>query len=148
MCLVDTRSLYGVPAGAKDGRPLRVNRWGIVKSGVKVDASAGDSESPMASLEGAKRSSSASARANRRTEIPRSAKTPRITAMDITGSQVRLTVADTEPYLTYTISSGKTPADLVEDYASEVVDGVSGSQVEITAPKTAARRFFRVTRAE
>lgn len=150
VCLVDTRTLYGVPAGAKDGKPLRVNRWGVVNSGVNV--SAGDNESPLASLNGAAASgakrSAGAARATMRTEVPRSAKTPRITAMDITGGLVRLTVTDTEPYLMYTISSGKTPAGLVEDYSAEVVDGDSGAQVEIAVPKTATRRFFKVVRAE
>ena len=154
VCLVDTRSIYGVPLGAKDGRPLRVNSWGIVKSGVKIDTSASGGEAQIASLKGAaasgnrNQSGASSVRANRRVKVPNSAKKPRITALDFTGGVVRLTVADTEPYLTYTISSGDTPADLAEDYAAEVVDGVSGSQVEIAAPKTAARRFFKIIRVE
>ena len=154
VCLVDTRSIYGDPLGAKDGRPLRVNSWGIVKSGVKIDASASGGESQIASLKGAaasgnrNQSGASPARANRRVKVPNSAKKPRITAMDFTGGVVRLTVADTEPYLTYTISSGDTPADLAEDYAAEVVDGVSNSQVEIAAPKTATRRFFKIIRVE
>ena len=37
VCLVDTRNVYGVPAGVQDGRPLRVNRWGLVQSGVQFE---------------------------------------------------------------------------------------------------------------
>ena len=37
VCLVDTRMANGIPAGVRDGKPLRVNRWGAVKGGVKID---------------------------------------------------------------------------------------------------------------
>ena len=38
VCLVDTRMGDGIPAGVVDGQPLRVNRWGLAQSGVKVEA--------------------------------------------------------------------------------------------------------------
>ena len=36
VCLVDTRNLAGVPVGVKNGKPLRVNRWGVVSGGVEI----------------------------------------------------------------------------------------------------------------
>ena len=47
VCLVDTRRANGVPAGVKDGKPLRVNRWGFITDDVVV-ADAGSSRLRLA----------------------------------------------------------------------------------------------------
>ena len=59
-----------------------------------------------------------------------------------------LTVADTEPYLSYTIISGSEPGALKTDYFSEVIDGENGRKIEIGTVQSVNRRFFKVKRAE
>ena len=171
VCLVDTRNTAGVPMGAQDGKPLRVNRWGLVQSGVTVEdpsrmtsattgrgllAATGGTRS-VASTTGGTRSGASDgglgetalpARANRLSAVPDSARTPRITAIDVVDGAVWLTVADTEPYLSYTIISGSEPGTLKTDYFSETVDGENGRKIEIGTVQSVSRHFFKVKRAE
>lgn len=150
VCLVDTRLANGVPAGVEANAPRRVNRWGAVSSTVKISSA---SDTSVASAPAAARRLLAAARggtgvrATRLSEVPESARSPRITAFEVADGMARLTVADTVPYLTYTLSSGSRPDALGTDYAAEVVDGDSAAPIEIKTPETVSRRFFRVTRA-
>ena len=159
VCLVDTRNLAGVPLGVRDGKPLRVNRWGLVQSGVEVEE-AGSAGLGVASAKRARLAASqaaegdggeASARQVRATvlsAVPSGIRPPKITAMEISDDEVVLAVEDTEPFLSYVIESGATPGNLKADYFSDVVDGEAGTEVVIGTPRTASRSFFRVTRAK
>ena len=152
VCLVDTRTVYGVPAGAKDGRPLRVNRWGLVAGGVKVEdaseMSAGTAQGTARLLAAAGAAPKSGVRAAHLSAVPDSLKPPRITSIDVGDGEVVLAVEDTVPYLSYTIVSGAEPGNLRTDYFSETVDGETGAEIAIGTVKTVNRRFFRVVRAE
>ena len=160
VCLVDTRTATGVPAGVKDNVPLRVNRWGIVRSGVTVEpASASALAVPSAATKKASSASLAAASsagpadegacAGTLSAVPDSVKPPRITGLDLLDTgEVWLEVADTVSFLSYTIISGSKPGNLQEDSCSEVVDGKSGAKISIGTAQSADCRFFRVTRAE
>ena len=148
VCLVDTRNMYGVPTGVQNGKPLRVNRWGVVAGGVTIteagDASAG---LRLADAEGTRSVASAS-RANRLSAVPGTLTPPLITALDVGDDAVWLAVDGTVPYLSYTIISGEKPNDLKTDYFSQVINGDSSAEIAIGTLKSAKRRFFRVKRAE
>ncbi len=154
VCLVDTRTADGVPAGVGDGsRPLRVNRWGIVSGGVEV-ADAGSARLSLAS--GVRRAAKAApafgACADTPSAVPPTLMPPRITAMDVSEGVVRLAVSDTVPYLTYTVSSSSTPAPggfSLDKYADRV-DGADDSKGEIVIETDAhgGSRFFKITRVE
>ena len=162
VCLVDTRKMNGVPAGAKDGMPLRVNRWGVVNGGVK-ESPASISKLKLASSSGAKSDSTTGGtrsgasdggtavqpvRANRLSAVPPDLAPPRITAIEVGDGEVWLAVEGTAPYLNYTIISGETPNNLKDDYFSEVVEGDDGGEIAIGTVQSVKRRFFKVKRAE
>ena len=73
---------------------------------------------------------------------------PQITAIEVGDGEVWLGVADTVPYLSYTIMSGETPNDLKPDYFSVTVDGEANSEIAIGTVQSVKRRFFKVKRAE
>jgi len=165
VCLVDTRTTAGVPAGTRDGKPLRVNRWGVVNGGVKIEpkdasnlslASSSRNLRLAASSEGAGGGSSEygsgaaipPVHAKTLSAVPSSVKPPRITAIEVADGEVWLGVADTVPYLSYTIISGKEPGSLKTDYFSEIVDGDNGGEIVIGTVQSPTRRFFKVKRAE
>lgn len=161
VCLVDTRTASGIPAGVKDNVPLRVNRWGIVRSGVTVEpASASALAVPSAATKKASSASLAAVSsagladegscASTLSAVPDSVMPPRITRLDLldTAGEVWLEVADTVPFLSYTIISGSDPGNLQEDSCAEVVDGKSGAKISIGTAQSADCRFFRVIRAE
>lgn len=154
VCLVDTRTASGVPAGAAGGKPLRVNRWGVVSGGVEI-TEAGSVGKCRASASGSVQSVKGNApyqaggvRAGNLSAVPPNLPPPKVTAIEVTDSEVWLAVSDTVPYLDYTIVSGKTPNDLKTDYFSEVVEGEAGGEIAIGTVKSPARRFFKVKRAE
>ena len=165
VCLVDTRTAAGVPAGVRDGRPVRVNRWGVVNGGVKIEpkgasklsfASSSRNLRLAASSEGAGGGSSEDGggaaippvHAKTLSAVPPSVKPPQITAIDVGEGEVWLAVADTVPYLSYTIVSGEKPGELKTDYFAEVVDGEANAEIAIGTVKSVKRRFFRVKRSE
>jgi hypothetical protein len=157
VCLVDTRTVAGVPAGVQNGKPLRVNRWGVVKGGVKEEpssisnlrlASSRGWLSSAADATGVARSGTSGARANNLSAVPPNLAPPRITAIEVDDGEVWLAVDGTAPYLSYTIISGEKPNDLKTDYFSETVDGNANSEIEIGTVKSVKRRFFKVKRAE
>ena len=150
VCLVDTRNLAGVPAGVKNGKPVRVNRWGVVSGGVEITRAdaAGRRLSAASTTTGGTRSVASAARATRLSAVPPNLMPPKVTAIEVTDSEVWLAVDGTVPYLDYTIISGEKPNDLKPDYFSEVVGGDGKSEIAIGTPKSPKRRFFTVKRAE
>ena len=154
VCLVDTRRANGVPAGVKDGKPLRVNRWGIVNGGVRIEPASAAKltlTAPAESPKGAKgtlRTTSTGVRATNLSTVPADAQTPTITAMDLSDGIVTLFVADTDPYFSYTIESGSRLSTFAIDGWADKVDGDSASEIVIETESTSPTRFFRVIRAE
>ena len=156
VCLVDTRMANGVPAGVANNAPLRVNRWGAVRNEVKISTASTlvlDSiAAPKAggrSLLAAAAPSEAGVCAGTLSAVPDSVKPPTITGLDVLDSgEVWLEVADTVPFLSYTIISGSEPGNLQEDGCAEVVDGTSGGKIFIGTAQSSDCRFFKVKRAE
>lgn len=150
VCLVDTRNLAGVPVGVKNGKPLRVNRWGVVSGGVEITeaGSAGRKLAAASTTSNGAASGASVVRANRLSAVPPNLMPPKVTAIEVTDSEVWLAVDGTVPYLDYTIISGEKPNDLKPDYFSEVVEGDNRSEIAIGTPKSPKRRFFTVKRAE
>lgn len=150
VCLVDTRTVNGVPAGVRNGKPLRVNRWGIIAGGVNI-TDAGSSKLRLAAASttaGGTRSGASGVRANNLSAVPPNLLPPQITAIEVTDGEVWLAVDGTVPYLDYTIISGEKPNDLKTDYFSEVVEGDGRFEIAIGTIQSAKRRFFKVIRAK
>ena len=161
VCLVDTRTMNGVPAGVRDGKPLRVNRWGVISGGVNITEAGSSNLRLMASAPpgsdttgfdtpGGRASTRAAAgvRANNLSAVPPNLAPPQITAIEVADGEVWLGVDGTVPYLDYTIISGETPNNLKPDYFAEVVEGDGRSEIAIGTPESPKRRFFKVKRAE
>ena len=148
VCLVDTRRVDGVPAGVKDGKPVRVNRWGIVADGVTITDAASARPRLAAATPGGTRSSASAVRATNLSAVPQNLLPPQITAIELVDGEVWLAVDGTVPYLDYTIISSETPNDFKPDYFSEVVEGDGRSEIAIGTIQSAKRRFFKVKRAE
>ena len=156
VCLVDTRMANGVPAGVANNAPLRVNRWGAVRNEVKIStASTLVLDSIAAPKAGGRFLLAAAAPletgacADTLSAVPDSVKPPTITGLDVLDSgEVWLEVADTVPFLSYTIISGSEPGNLQEDGCAEVVDGKSGGKIFIGTAQSSDCRFFKVKRAE
>ena len=153
VCLVDTRTAEGTPAGVKDNVPLRVNRWGGVDGSVTV--SSADKLEPSAAapakggrLLAAAAPSKAGVCAGTLSAVPDSVTQPRIIGFEVVDGVARLTVEDTVPFLTYTISAGDTPDALTADDAAGWVDGDTAKPIEIETDAVKGSRFFKVTRAE
>ena len=144
VCLVDTRNLAGVPTGTRNGKLVRVNRWGIVSGGVNITDAASARPRLAAATPGGTRSS-ASDGGRGATALPASvARANNLSAVP----EVWLGVGGTVPYLDYTIISGETPNDLKPDYFAEVVEGNGRSEIAIGTSESPKRRFFKVKRAE
>ncbi len=159
VCLVDTRNVQGVPTGTQNGKPLRVNRWGVISGGVEITSAAsarprrltsGEQTSSQVASDATRgtRSVASGARANILSAVPPILAPPRITDIAVGDGEVSLAVEGTAPYLSYTIISGEKPNDLKTDYFAETVDGDANSEIAIGTVKTVKRRFFKVKRAE
>ena len=155
VCLVDTRMANGMPAGVSNNAPLRVNRWGQVKNEVKISTAStlalDGIVAPKAggrSLLAAAAPSEAGACADTLSAVPDSVTQPRIIGFEVVDGVARLTVEDTVPFLTYTISAGDTPDALTADDAADLVDGNTTKPIEIETDAVKGSRFFKVTRAE
>ncbi len=154
VCLIDTRRANGVPAGVRDGKPLRVNRWGIVTGGVTIKpASASNFAAALSMGEKRPRASLAAStpggvRAANLSKVPSDAQAPTITAMDLSDGIVTLSVADTVPYLTYTIESGFRLNTFAIDGQADKVDGNANSEIVLETESISPSCFFRVIRAE
>ena len=81
VCLVDTRNLAGVPTGTRNGKPVRVNRWGIVSGGVNITDAASARPRLAAATPGGTRSCASAARANNLSAVPPTLAPPQITAI-------------------------------------------------------------------
>ena len=155
VCLVDTRMANGVPAGVKDNAPLRVNRWGAVRNEVKISTASTLALDGIAAPKAGGRSllaaaapSEAGVCAGTLSAVPDSVTQPRIIGFEVVDGVARLTVEDTVPFLTYTISAGDTPDALAADDAADLVDGDTAKPIEIETDAVEGSRFFKVTRAE
>ena len=156
VCLVDTRMANGVPAGVANNAPLRVNRWGAVRNEVKISTASTLALDGIVAPKAGGRSLLAAAApsetgvcAGTLSAVPDSVKPPTITGLDVLDSgEVWLEVADTVPFLSYTIISGSEPGNLQEDGCAEVVDGTSGGKIFIGTAQSSDCRFFKVKRAE
>ena len=155
VCLVDSRMAYGVPAGVKDNAPLRVNRWGAVRNEVKISTASTFVLDSIAAPKAGGRSLLAAAApsetgvcAGTLSAVPDSVTQPRITGFEVVDGVARLTVEDTVPFLTYTISAGDMPDALAADDAADWVDGDTAKPIEIETDAVKGSRFFKVTRAE
>ena len=156
VCLVDTRNLAGEPIGTQNGKPLRVNRWGIISGAVEITSAAsarprllaGGTRTVASDATGGTRAVASGARANIPSAVPPNLAPPRITDIEVGDGEVWLAVEGTAPYLSYTIISGEKPNDLKTDYFSETVDGDAKAEILIGTPESPKRRFFKVKRAE
>lgn len=155
VCLVDTRMANGMPAGVSNNAPLRVNRWGQVKNEVKISTAStlalDGIVAPKAggcSLLAAAAPPETGACADTLSAVPDSVTQPRIIGFEVVDGVARLTVEDTVPFLTYTISAGDTPDALAADDAADWVDGNTTKPIEIETDAVKGSRFFKVTRAE
>ena len=155
VCLVDTRMANGVPAGVANNAPLRVNRWGAVRNEVKISTASTLALDSIAAPKAGGRSLLAAAApsetgvcAGMLSAVPDSVTQPRIIGFEVIDGVARLTVEDTVPFLTYTISAGDTPDALAADDAADWVDGDTAKPIEIETDAVKGSRFFKVTRAE
>lgn len=151
VCLVDTRRANGVPAGVKDGKPVRVNRWGIVGGGVSAAPASASALTPADSAP--KRStmvaSAGGGRASTLSKVPASLKQPTITELQVSDGVASLWVADTVDWLTYTIESSDSLGNFSKDAYADKCDGVGeGYEILLETDALGTTRFFRVTRAE
>ncbi len=145
VCLVDTRDARGVPAGVVGGIPKRINRWGVVESGVTLESASSAAKAHAAAAK-VRKGPRRGIRTGTVSAVPADLESPKITAIDFVDGKVVLEVDGTVPYLTYTISSGKTLQEMQADTSAEVVDG--GGVIEIKAGEKDSCRFFKVIRAE
>lgn len=149
VCLIDTRTAAGVPAGATNGIPRRVNRWCAVEGGVKVaDASLLGAAGTDGARAPAKGASDAGVRAETLSAVPESTPAPVITAMDVADGVAAFAVAGTVPFLTYTVESGESLGDFSKDKYADKVDGDPAAEIVLATDAPTDCRFFRITRAE
>ncbi len=151
VCLVDTRRANGVPAGAANGLPKRVNRWVAVEGGLAVTSASGlatPSRQAATPRSAGTRAAGEGARARTLSSVPAAARHPTITAMDVSDDVATLLVADTVPYLTYTIESSETLGDFRRDKYADKVDGDAETEIVLETDAPGDCRFFRITRAE
>ena len=134
--LIDTRDF------AKDGKPAGLNDEGQPKvDNVKapVAASVASSDSQFASVT-AKEGVSASAYDLDAVDVPQ----PKVTGIKIVGANVVVTVADTRPFVGYTLVSGG-DAKNFSIPASTGVNGDLTGEIELVTPKTDGAQFFKVS---
>lgn len=155
VCLVDTRTMWGVPAGTKNGVPVRVNRWGLVDSAIKIEPASASMQSvaspksafslPPAAAGG---DSGKGSCAETLSKVPDYVGPPLITSFDVADGVVRLTVANTVPFLTYGVASGDTPGEMSADPDAGIADGAEGRLLEFEIMASGVAKFFKITRAE
>ena len=68
--------------------------------------------------------------------------------MTLADGIVTLSVADTVPWLSYTIESGRRLGDFAIDGSADKVDGDDASEIVLETGASGATRFFRVIRVE
>ena len=150
ICLLDTRRADGVPAGAENGVPKRVNRWVAVEGGVAVTSASSLTAvvRRRASQPRATGATGTGARATTRSSVPENAPQPTITAMEVGDGVAAFAVADTVPYLTYTVESSESLDGFRTDKYADKVDGDDDAEIVLATDAPGDCRFFRITRAE
>lgn len=157
VCLVDTRRANGVPAGAVNGVPKRVNRWCAVRSGMEVSSASALTAAALRRSGTAVRSfaggaedaaPSTSVRATTLSSVPEAARHPTISAMEISDGIAAFAVSGTVDYLTYTVESCETLGEFSRDKYADKVDGDPDSEIVLSTDAPGDCRFFRITRAE
>lgn len=155
VCLLDTRRQDGSLAGVVDGKPQRVNRWAIASAGeIRAENGAAQNfraenrKALSAASESTAAATSSGVRASSVSAVPPGVMPPKIIHFAVSDDEIALTVGDTVPYLSYTLTSGSSPGELKTDCFADVVDGDAGAQIVISTAKSSNRRFFRVERAK
>ena len=150
--LLDTRGADGKPAGVDaKGALRRVNAWRRVPGKIRAkrgSALAGGAFEAVAADQSADRLAGGAG------AVPADAPKPRITGIQVVDGQVRLTVADTVPYLTYDVDGAAAPHDFgrrSRRMARRARDGRVGGEITLeVAPADLAgadgARFFRIVR--
>lgn len=80
------------------------------------------------------------------TAAPADAPMPRITAIEVVGAKVVVTVVDTLPCMQYGITAGKTPSVLDQKDLIDGLNGVAGGELKLVIDNPAENRFFKVIR--
>ena len=148
--LLDTRAADGKPAGMDaEGRLRRVNAWSRVAGRIRAKrgslTSTGAFEEVAADTSARRLEGGAGA-------IPADAPKPRITGIRVVDGTVKLTVADTVPYLTYDVDGAAAPHDFgrrSRRVARRPQDGRAGKAIEMEVPVEKGAgdvRFFKVVR--
>ena len=146
VCLVDTRTVAGIPSGVENGLPKRVNRWAAVEGGVTVaSADAVGAPQSRATTRG---SSLSGIRASTLSAVPEGIPMPTIVDMDVANGIAVFAVADTVSYLTYTVESSDRLGGFTRDKYADKVDGAPDDEIFLATDVPTDSRFFRITRAE
>ena len=148
--------MTGVADSVKDGKHVRVNRWGLVNGGVSIEPASASTLTPTVRAGGTRANASAAfttfggggTRATHLSTVPSGTQAPTITAMDLSDGIVTLYVADTVPYLSYTIESGFRLNTFAIDGQADKVDGNANSEIVLETESVSPSCFFRVIRAE
>ena len=105
--LLDTRTRDGLPSGLDaDGRIRRVNAWSRVRGRIR---SKKGGVSSFEKYEDIAEDDSADRIEGGASAVPPNAPKPRITGIRVVDGKVKLTVADTVPYLTYGVEGAHEP---------------------------------------
>ena len=140
VCLLDTRTASGVPAGLVNGTLARINGFGLVDGSVRLD----ESGFALGQGKGAARVASVSS-------LPGEVPQPVITDFRIVDGRAVLAVEGTVPFVTYDLAGAETPELLrrgARPVARQKRDGDRGKPIELEADAGAKARFFKVVRAE
>ena len=150
--LLDTRGADGKPAGVDENGVLRrVNAWSRVKGKIRVKRGA---LTGSGTFEAVAEDTSAKRLAGGAGRVPVDVPRPRITAIRVVDGQVKLTVADTVPYLTYDVDGAAAPNDFgrrSRHMARQARDGRASGEITLeVAPADLAgadgARFFKIVR--
>ncbi len=131
----DGNPVYAVAGLNSAGKPKAVNGYAAVKN----DVSAQDGE--LASS-----AASTGVKVSQVAPPPADAPKPKITAIQVIGDNVYLTVANTAPYLQYNVAAGETPAAQSGAAAQAPVSGDAEKEITLIVPKKGDKNFFKVQR--
>ena len=132
--LLDTRDFDngGIPAGLDANGQPKINPW--------VKAEVVSSVASSGNMETAKADKAVSAGSYNLDDVPQ----PTVTGIKIVGANVVVTVANTRPFVGYTLVSGSD----VTEFSAPASTGVNGDfsgDIEIVAPKKDGAQFFKVS---
>jgi len=135
--LLDTRvqaNAGGQPkvAGLKaDGTPAAINSY------VAVQTAQAGSAAHVAAVSGKDAAPTA---------VPGDVPQPVVTGIRVVGAKVFITVANTVPYLQYTVTGGATLSNMDQNNLATGINGAEGD-ITLVVEDSADNRFFKVTRA-